>query len=91
MPGAAEDAAFVLPDGRVLEYAEGGDPEGRPMIFQPGTPVTRVGRWGHGAAAAAGVRLVTLNRPGHGGSTTPNTRPDGHWPEVLAGMVGIWA
>jgi pimeloyl-ACP methyl ester carboxylesterase len=65
------DVAFVLPDGRVLEFWEGGDPGGRPMILHPGTPVTRVfGRWGHEAAVAAGVRLVVVNRPGYGGSTT---------------------
>jgi pimeloyl-ACP methyl ester carboxylesterase len=40
------------------------------MIFHPGTPVSRVlGRWGHGAAVHAGVRLIALNRPGYGGST----------------------
>jgi pimeloyl-ACP methyl ester carboxylesterase len=72
--GPGHDAAFELPDGRTLEYWEGGDPAGRPMILHPGTPVTRVfGRWGHEAAVAAGVRLVVVNRPGYGGSTTDDT------------------
>lgn len=44
------------------------------MIFHPGTPVTRVlGRWADGAAQTAGVRLVSVNRPGYGGSTTLRT------------------
>jgi len=66
-----DDAAFQLPDGRVLEYWEGGDPDGRAFILHPGTPVTRLlGRWGHEAALAAGVRLIAVSRPGYGGSTT---------------------
>jgi pimeloyl-ACP methyl ester carboxylesterase len=41
------------------------------MVLHPGTPVTRLlGRWGHEAAVAAGVRLVSVSRPGYGGSTT---------------------
>jgi pimeloyl-ACP methyl ester carboxylesterase len=65
------DASIELHDGRVLEYWEGGDPAGRPVILHPGTPVTRIfGRWGHEAAVAAGVRLAVINRPGYGGSTT---------------------
>jgi pimeloyl-ACP methyl ester carboxylesterase len=65
------DADFQLPEGRLLEYWEGGDPAGRPMILHPGTPVTRLlGRWGHEAAVEAGVRLVSVSRPGYGGSTT---------------------
>jgi pimeloyl-ACP methyl ester carboxylesterase len=68
--GAGRDASVVLEDGRTLEYWDGGDPNGRPMIYHPGTPVTRVlGRWGHDAAVAAGVRLIVLNRPGYGGSS----------------------
>ena len=49
-------------------------PTGAAMILHPGTPVTRVlGRWGHDAAVAAGVRLVAVSRPGYGGSTTTET------------------
>jgi pimeloyl-ACP methyl ester carboxylesterase len=69
--GPGHDERVVLSDGRVLEYWEGGDAAGRAMILHPGTPVTRMfGRWGHEAAVAAGVRLVVINRPGYGGSTT---------------------
>lgn len=74
MEGAGRDASHVLADGRVIEYWEGGDPDGRGVIFHPGTPVTRVlGRWGHDAAVTAGVRLVAVSRPGYGGSTTTET------------------
>jgi pimeloyl-ACP methyl ester carboxylesterase len=54
-----------------MEYWDGGDPAGRPMIMQPGTPETRVmGTWGHDAAVSLGVRLLAVNRPGYGGSTS---------------------
>lgn len=71
MTSGGENSSLALPDGRVLEYWEGGDVSGRAMIMHPGTPVTRVlGAWGHEAAVAAGVRLVSVNRPGYGASTT---------------------
>ena len=70
------DANLVLPDGGVLEYWEGGDPNGRPVIFHPGTPASRLlGRWGHEPAAASGVRLVSVSRPGYGGSTPVTSAP----------------
>ena len=59
-----------MPDGRVIEYWEGGDSAGRAMVMHPGTPATRVGMWGPDAAASVGVRLVSLNRAGYGGSTS---------------------
>lgn len=74
MAEPGNDASVVLPDGRVLEYWDGGDPAGAAMIFHPGTPETRLmGKWGHDAAASAGVRLVSVNRPGYGGSTAVTT------------------
>ena len=42
MTALGSDASFVLPGGRVVEYWEGGDPAGRPMIMHPGTPATRL-------------------------------------------------
>jgi pimeloyl-ACP methyl ester carboxylesterase len=82
MPGPGVDGRIRLADGRVLEYWDGGDPTGRPVLYHPGTPVTRLlGRWGHDAAVAAGVRLISINRPGYGAST-PITNVGG----VLAGV-----
>ncbi len=76
MTAPGNDAELVLPDGRVVEYWEGGDPAGRPMLMHPGTPATRwLGRWGHQAAVTAGVRLVAVSRPGYGGSTTTTEAP----------------
>jgi pimeloyl-ACP methyl ester carboxylesterase len=72
LPGRLGD--FSLPDGRRLDYWDGGDPAGVPVLLMPGTPSCR---WqaahGHAAAAAASVRLVSVSRPGYGAST--NTPP----------------
>ena len=74
MATPGHDGSDVLPDGRIIEYWEGGDADGVGVIYHPGTPSTRVvGRWGHEAAVEAGVRLVSVSRPGYGGSTTLRT------------------
>jgi pimeloyl-ACP methyl ester carboxylesterase len=58
------------PDGRTLAIEEGGDPDGRPVLVHGGTPNSRhlyppavVG------ATARGLRLISYDRPGYGGST----------------------
>ena len=89
-----EEARFVLPSGRVIEFWDGGDPNGRGMIVHPGTPATRVlGRWGHDAAVAAGVRFVAVSRPGYGGSTTTTETPSllavGQDTAALAAHLGL--
>ena len=61
---------MALTDGRRLEYADLGDPEGVPVIFLHGTPST--GGQGAVVAEAAGshgVRLIAPSRPGYGAST----------------------
>ena len=58
---------IVLPDGRRLGYAEWGDPDGSPMLFFHGIPASRLGlEWAEDAALEHGVRLLSLDRPGHG-------------------------
>ncbi len=95
MPGpeGGVDASVILSDERVVEYWDGGDPAGRPVIFHPGTPGTRVlGRWAHDAATAAGVRLIAVNRPGYGGSRTlrePSLRAVGRDTAELARRLGL--
>ncbi|TDC38659.1 alpha/beta hydrolase [Micromonospora sp. 15K316] len=58
---------LVLPDGRVLGWAEYGDPAGMPVVFLHGTPGSRLSR--PEDSALAGVRLITIDRPGYGRST----------------------
>jgi pimeloyl-ACP methyl ester carboxylesterase len=63
-----------LRDGRTLEYADLGDPAGRPVLFFHGTPGTAgQGEIVADAARVAGVRLVAVSRPGYAAST--NTPP----------------
>lgn len=72
MPPAALHAP--LPDGRVVDLVELGDPDGRPVLALHGTPASAA-VWEplDAAARRAGVRLVAPNRPGIAGSTR---RPD---------------
>ena len=59
-----------LPDGRTLCYAEWGDPEGFPVVVHHGTPGSRLNRHPDpGTYLDAGVRLVTFDRAGYGGSS----------------------
>lgn len=61
---------LTLPDGRALCFAEWGDPDGFPVVGLHGTPGSRLNRH-HDLSVYvdAGVRLVTYDRPGYGGST----------------------
>jgi pimeloyl-ACP methyl ester carboxylesterase len=59
-----------LPDGRRLDIRVSGPEAGLPLVFHHGTPgaATAV-RSFEAAAHRRGLRLVTLSRPGYGGST----------------------
>ena len=64
-------SSLTLHDGRTLEYADLGDPAGRPVLYFHGTPATAgMGAIVADAARANGLRLVALTRPGYGASTT---------------------
>ena len=63
------DATLRLRDGRNLAYSEWGEPDGAPVFHFHGVPGSRLERWGGEAAyASAGVRLITVDRPGIGRS-----------------------
>ena len=56
--------------GRVVTAAEWGDPDGFPVFSLHGTPGSRLGRPPlEGAVRDLGIRLITYDRPGYGGST----------------------
>ena len=61
MPGLA------LADGRTLAYTDG-DPDGTPVVLFHGAPGSRGFRPRDAQTRAAGVRLVTFDRPGYDGS-----------------------
>jgi len=58
---------LTLADGRTLAYT-GGDPGGRPVVLFHGAPGSRAFRPRDTETRAAGVRLVTFDRPGYDGS-----------------------
>jgi len=58
------------PDGRTIEILVGGDPGGFGLLFHGGSP-SAVAAYQpfDDTARALGLRLVTISRPGYGGST----------------------
>ena len=89
----AVDQTFRLSDGRRLGYAEFGDPQGSPAFHFHGFPGTRLtGRLHAEDAAAAGVRLISPDRPGMGLSDFQPRRRITQWPHdvsELADALGI--
>jgi pimeloyl-ACP methyl ester carboxylesterase len=67
--GPRASMSAVLADGRRISWAEYGAPAGAPLVLLHGTPGSRLQfRFLHEPALAAGVRLVTPERPGYGRS-----------------------
>jgi pimeloyl-ACP methyl ester carboxylesterase len=64
------DRTVQTPDGRTLAIEEAGDPNGRPVLVHEGTPNSRH-LYPPAAidAAARGLRLISYDRPGYGGSS----------------------
>src|SRR3954452_3100554 len=57
------------PDSRALGVAEWGDADGKPVFTLHGTPGSRLGRHpDEDAVRAAGLRVITYDRPGYGAS-----------------------
>jgi pimeloyl-ACP methyl ester carboxylesterase len=58
------------PDGRKLAVSDDGDADGVPVLVHYGTPNSRL-QYGPDVDAATehGVRMITYDRPGYGGST----------------------
>src|SRR5438874_7114623 len=70
-----------LRDGRLLAYAEFGDPSGIPLIFCHGWGDSRLTRHPDDTRTAAlGVRLITIDRPVFGRSTFQPRRMLLDWP-----------
>ncbi len=82
-----------LPDGRDLGFDDVGDPAGVPVLFVHGTPDSRRARHPDDAVAAvAGIRLVSVDRPGFGASTAHAAGTVGSFADdavALADHLGI--
>jgi len=58
-----------MADGRMVAVDEVGDPTGPVVVLLHSSPGSRLLDPDPAATAAAGVRLITIDRPGYGGST----------------------
>lgn len=77
-----------LPDGRALTFDDVGDPAGVPVVYLHGSPDSRLARHpDDGLAAAAGVRLLAVDRPGSGGSDADPAATLGSVADDLAGLL----
>jgi pimeloyl-ACP methyl ester carboxylesterase len=86
--------SFRLPDGRTLTYAEYGPQDGKPVFYFHGLAGSRMeaGVLYGGEFEKAGIRLVSADRPGMGGSDFQPGRGFSHWPAdvvALADCLGL--
>jgi pimeloyl-ACP methyl ester carboxylesterase len=86
-------AVLELADGRQLAYEVVGDPDSVPVFFQHGTGDSRLCKHPDDALTASlGIRLITADRPGVGGSSTQPGRTILGWvddAEAIADAVGL--
>ena len=77
-----------VPDGRVVAVDDVGDPAGAPVLYLHGTPDSRLSRHPDDALTArAGVRLLAVDRPGIGRSTSHPGRTLGSVADDLAAVL----
>jgi pimeloyl-ACP methyl ester carboxylesterase len=75
IPSPRRDDVLRLRDGRMLGWAEYGDPRGRPVLYLHGALSSRLEAAELDATARRqGIRLIAVDRPGIGRST-PTDRP----------------
>jgi pimeloyl-ACP methyl ester carboxylesterase len=61
--------AITLGDGRTLAFEDLGSDDGEPVVLMHGAPGSRLFSPDPAATRAAGVRLITFDRPGYGRSS----------------------
>jgi pimeloyl-ACP methyl ester carboxylesterase len=72
-----------------LRWHEFGDPAGSPVIYTAGTPVSGLGGATYDQAArAAGLRWLSPDKPGYGGSDYQPKRSLIGWADDLAALAG---
>ncbi|GLX93111.1 alpha/beta hydrolase [Herbidospora sp. NBRC 101105] len=83
----------VTSGGRRLAVDEKGDPDGRPVFLLHGTPGSRVGPAPRPSVLyRLGIRLITFDRPGYGGSDRDRGRTiasAAHDTAIIADRLGI--
>jgi len=82
------DHTFRLSSGRLLGYAEHGDPQGTPCFYFHGWPSARVqGELMDEAGKKYGLRIISPDRPGIGLSDFQPHRQLSDWPPVLSELA----
>jgi pimeloyl-ACP methyl ester carboxylesterase len=82
------DQTVRLADGRLLGYAEFGDPNGRPLFYFHGSPGSRLeGRLSGLEAERRGIRLIAPDRPGFGLSDPKPGRSIPEWPDDVVELA----
>ena len=93
------ERTITTPDGRALRVYEAGDPAGKPILMIYGTPSGGMTYERHAEDAhSKGIRLVSFDRPGYGGSDPlPDRSIADVVPDVTAiadeldfGRFGVW-
>jgi pimeloyl-ACP methyl ester carboxylesterase len=73
---------LTLPDGRKLGYAQYGSPTGKAILYQHGFPGSRLeASQHHDLCVELGLRIIAIDRPGHGWSTRHPTSKLLDWPK----------
>ena len=79
---------MTLPDGRTLAYTEIGAPGGPVAFYFHGAPGSRLELVSlEGAFNAVGLRVITADRPGYGGSTPLLGRMTADWADDVAALA----
>lgn len=82
------EKSLELSDGRRLAFCEYGAADGPPAFFFHGWPGSRLDFAANDAAAAAvGVRVIGVDRPGIGGSDHQRQRTVLDWPNDIAALA----
>ena len=88
------DRTLTLPDGRVLAYSDVGPADAPVAMYFHGAPSSRLDLRVGGIdeqLAARGIRVVSPDRPGYGGSSPQPARAMSDWARdvgVLANHLG---
>jgi pimeloyl-ACP methyl ester carboxylesterase len=78
-------STLTLPDGRKLGYAQYGSPTGAPILYQHGFPGSRLEASQHHAICQdLGLRMIAIDRPGHGWSSPHPGAKLLDWPKDVA-------
>ncbi len=82
------DTMMTLDDGRTLAFTDIGSPEGPVVFYCHGAPGSRLELVSLDAEFAdVGVRVVTTDRPGYGGSTPLAGRTTASWAADIAALA----